>query len=78
MDGKFVEGKWILSDGSHFVGKFKYNKPTGDGKWVLANKDEVHGVYNQKIVNDPEDQEGRSKIELEWVAHWSIWYIRYT
>ncbi|SPJ10518.1 conserved Plasmodium protein, unknown function [Plasmodium sp. DRC-Itaito] len=57
LEGNWVEGylsygKWKLPNGMYFVGRFRQNKPTGDGTWIFSDKTQVnvfyHEVYNEK------------------------------
>ncbi|SOV77090.1 conserved Plasmodium protein, unknown function [Plasmodium sp. gorilla clade G3] len=64
LEGNWVEGylsygKWILPNGMYFVGRFRQNKPTGDGTWIFNDKTQVnvfyHEVYNEKSKKEKED-----------------------
>jgi hypothetical protein len=42
-DGKIEEGKWVFPNGSYYLGKFKANKPNGEGSWHLPNGNTLAG-----------------------------------
>lgn len=45
-DGNFVDGDWILPNGTKFVGQYDNNRPKGKGLWKFANGNEVEGDYS--------------------------------
>lgn len=47
-DGKIVQGKWVLPNGTFYCGGFQYNKPFGKGVWVFKDGNQVTGEYRQK------------------------------
>ncbi|SOV14692.1 conserved Plasmodium protein, unknown function [Plasmodium gaboni] len=57
-EGYLSYGKWTLPNGMYFVGRFRQNKPTGDGSWVFNNKTQVnvfyHEIYNEKSKKEKE------------------------
>ncbi|SOV14713.1 conserved Plasmodium protein, unknown function [Plasmodium sp. gorilla clade G2] len=57
-EGYLSYGKWTLPNGMYFVGRFRENKPTGDGSWIFNNKTQVnvfyHEIYNEKSKKEKE------------------------
>jgi len=49
-NGEIVSGKWQLTNGAHYIGGFKKQKPFGDGVWKFPNQTCVEGAYAQQIV----------------------------
>lgn len=49
-NGEIVSGKWSLTNGAHYIGGFKKQKPFGDGVWKFSNQTCVEGAYAQQIV----------------------------
>lgn len=54
--GKITIGKWVFPNGSFYAGKFRYNKPHGEGVWVFPNGNQLTGEYIQK--EQPGDDDG--------------------
>ncbi|CDO64535.1 conserved Plasmodium protein, unknown function [Plasmodium reichenowi] len=57
LEGNWVEGylsygKWTLPNGMYFVGRFRQNKPTGDGTWIFNDKTQVNVFYHEIIYNE--------------------------
>lgn len=51
-EGKIVRGKWMLPNGTFWLGKFKHNKPDGHGVWVFKDGSQVIGEYVQTMRDD--------------------------
>lgn len=49
-EGEMVSGKWTLTNGAHYIGGFKKQKPFGDGVWKFPTGTTVEGAYSQQIV----------------------------
>ncbi len=64
--GKFVSGKWIFPNGTHFEGEFENNMPKGVGKWYFKNGNVAEGMYDQKM--NVEDLSAESTIQLTWAT----------
>ncbi|EUR71836.1 hypothetical protein PFBG_02862 [Plasmodium falciparum 7G8] len=52
LEGNWVEGylsygKWTLPNGIYFVGRFRQNKPTGEGTWIFNDKTQVNVFYHE-------------------------------
>jgi hypothetical protein len=46
--GAFVEGEWVLRDGSTYKGPFKDGKPIGEGAYTWAKTGNVQiGTWNE-------------------------------
>merc|ERR1719401_3064567 len=64
VQGKIEKGEWIFPNGTFYSGKFRYNKPYGQGVWVFKNGNQLTGEYEQKEQNppdpnaDPDEDEG--------------------
>mmetsp|Transcript_44074 Transcript_44074/g.71417 ORF Transcript_44074/g.71417 Transcript_44074/m.71417 type:complete len:270 (-) Transcript_44074:177-986(-) len=58
QEGKITTGKWIFPNGMFYSGKFRYNKPFGQGIWVFGNGSQLVGAYNQKEQVTEEDAGG--------------------
>jgi hypothetical protein len=58
------EGKWVLSNGNYFQGKFENNKPKGEGVWHFTNGNVVKGQFEHNKVEDPDTQV--EVIKLSW------------
>mmetsp|Transcript_74076 Transcript_74076/g.240855 ORF Transcript_74076/g.240855 Transcript_74076/m.240855 type:complete len:268 (+) Transcript_74076:103-906(+) len=54
--GKIVVGKWVFPNGTFYSGKFRYNKPHGEGVWVFPNGNQLTGEFVQK--QQPGDDDG--------------------
>ncbi|EUD67463.1 hypothetical protein C922_02169 [Plasmodium inui San Antonio 1] len=46
-DGYLTKGKWILPNGTYFVGNFKNNKPSGDGVWAFEDRTQLNVFYHE-------------------------------
>lgn len=48
------------------MGKFKDNKPNGEGSWFLKNGNKVAGSFKQTVIpnEDPDDQ--KINMKLNW------------
>ena len=62
-----------MPNGDKFEGEFKYNKPSGQGVWTLANGNQVRGEYTQNFLDvdlpnddNPIDPATGHRIELSW------------
>jgi len=60
FEGRLLRGKWIMANGSVYVGEFLQNKPSGNGVWTLSNGNKVEGEYTQETLEkttkaDPEN-----------------------
>lgn len=44
------EGKWIFPNGTLYHGKFKNNKPNGEGVWYVNNGNTLTGSYTQTVI----------------------------
>ena len=65
FEGQIRCGKWILSNGDTYEGKFKHNKPTGDATWSLANGNKLKGYYEQQIIDVDEPGNEESPLDVE-------------
>jgi len=61
--GKMTVGKWVFPNGTFYSGKFRYNKPHGQGVWVFGNGNQLTGDYVQK--EQPGDDDGGAADEEE-------------
>lgn len=61
--GKITVGKWVFPNGTFYSGKFRYNKPFGQGVWVFGNGSQLGGTYVQK--EQPGDDDGGAGEEEE-------------
>merc|ERR1712224_43886 len=67
-NGEIVWGKWALTNGAHYIGGFKKQKPFGDGVWKFPTNTCVEGAYSQQIVpvDDAEpDKSGKPATETK-------------
>jgi len=67
-NGEIVSGKWALTNGAHYIGGFKKQKPFGDGVWKFPNQTCVEGAYTQQIapIDDGEpDKSGAPAVETK-------------
>lgn len=44
-DNKFVNGKWVLPNGTQYQGQFENNKPNNNGTFYFKNGNHVQGTY---------------------------------
>lgn len=52
--GKIVTGRWIFPNGVMYSGRFRYNKPYGEGAWVFPNGNQITGEFVQKQAEEVE------------------------
>lgn len=64
-----------MPNGDKFEGEFKFNKPSGNGVWTLANGNQVRGEYTQNYLDvdtpnddNPIDPTTGKRIQLEWTT----------
>ena len=66
-ENKIVEGRWIFPNGTFYEGKFKDNKPDGQGVWKINNGNELCGSYKQtQIQNEDDPDNPKVNIKLDW------------
>mmetsp|Transcript_22019 Transcript_22019/g.62596 ORF Transcript_22019/g.62596 Transcript_22019/m.62596 type:complete len:272 (-) Transcript_22019:48-863(-) len=53
--GKITVGKWVFPNGTFYSGKFRYNKPYGQGVWVFPDGNQLTGEYTQKEQSNGDD-----------------------
>jgi len=51
--GKILAGRWVFPNGVVYSGRFRYNKPFGEGAWVFPNGNQVTGEFVQKNQEEP-------------------------
>lgn len=59
-NGQMVKGKWLLADGTVFVGNFSNSTPTGNGSFTLPSGNTITGRYvppTEEEIEDAEDGE---------------------
>lgn len=49
VEGHIVRGRWKLPTGAVFVGEFEFDKPKGEGIWILPGGRQVLVEYTQKV-----------------------------
>ncbi len=71
--GNFVQGRWVLPNGTYYEGEFLKNQPNGRGiiaarirvgKWVFPNENVAEGDYAQ-AEEERETPEGDKKMEVK-------------
>lgn len=74
-NGKMTVGKWVFPNGTFYTGKFRYNKPFGEGVWVFPTGNQLTGEYVQKEQPgddepaDPDDENAPPKPDPKVWCH---------
>lgn len=69
--GKILNGKWILPNGTYYIGAFRYNKPYGRGLWIFRDGNQLVGEFAQK--EKAAGDEGGGEEEQEQKPDPEVW-----
>merc|ERR1712100_490914 len=64
VDGKYVKGKWVMSDAT-YTGGYKDNKPFGPGQFVFGNGNRQDGQY---VAKEASGEEEEGPLDPQWVG----------
>ncbi|SCN61838.1 conserved Plasmodium protein, unknown function [Plasmodium chabaudi adami] len=79
-NGYLSHGKWILPNGTYFIGNFKNNEPTGDGVWYFKDGAQlnVHYYKDEKKYKKKNEQTNNKTSDLDVCLNCKPLYITYT
>ncbi|SCN61839.1 conserved Plasmodium protein, unknown function [Plasmodium chabaudi chabaudi] len=79
-NGYLSHGKWILPNGTYFIGNFKNNEPIGDGVWYFKDGAQlnVHYYKDEKKYKKKNEQTNKKTSDLDVCLNYKPLYITYT
>ncbi|VTZ69566.1 MORN repeat protein, putative [Plasmodium chabaudi chabaudi] len=79
-NGYLSHGKWILPNGTYFIGNFKNNEPIGDGVWYFKDGAQlnVHYYKDEKKYKKKNEQTNKKTSDLDVCLNCKPLYITYT
>ena len=72
VQNQIDEGKWIFPNGTLYHGKFKNNKPNGEGVWYVNNGNTLTGNYSQTVIPNEDPQDTKVNLKLDWQSSINI------